>query len=349
MKSALTRLALQATPCLFAVGAALMPLTTHASVVLASQPVSSTAIITSTNNPRVATGTSGLVSDFSTDIAGVSGFPGSDAVFTLSCYTDAAATSPCAAPNTWTLTIPEASFTFDGVERTESAVITGGALLFDAAQYYVFTARPNNHFTQYGTSTGSYSLNYTFSGAASPSSVIDWFSIYFPAVYDPNAGAIASSSSLWGSIAGSTTLSVIVEQCSTSGNIFSYAICRTFAYLFTPGADALNEMAGVPALAATKFPFSWVAGMKDIYDGLTASSTENFIGLRLNLSTVDMASSTAFGRILPDVTLFGTSTVSRYIPDGFRQGWLYIIGLGLWLTLATDIFYGVRNRWHKTS
>lgn len=164
-----------------------------------------------------------------------------------------------------------------------------------------------------------------------------------PFTLGSTTSAIAASSSLWGSLQlASTSLS-----CST-GNLFSDGLCTGLSFLFVPSPSVLQAFTGLPSLYVTKFPFSYFVGVEQLYSSLSASTTANAGEVKIDFSSVDPATSTPFGGFLPDATLFSTSTITQYMPAWFWPTMQLWISLGLWLTLAADIFFSVRNKMHKT-
>lgn len=176
---------------------------------------------------------------------------------------------------------------------------------------------------------------------------INWSSIYFPTVFNASSTAIATSSGLWQSL----QLASSTIQCET-GNIFSSGICQALSFLFVPDPSILQQYVDLFATSSSsgffsRFPASYAAGISGAFGSLSASSTGNAALLEIDFSTVDPATSTPFGPLLPDAVLLSTSTIARYYPDPIRNTMNGLIGFGLWLALATDIFFTVRNRMHR--
>jgi len=144
---------------------------------------------------------------------------------------------------------------------------------------------------------------------------------------------VATSTSFFsGSASG--TLQAIANECSSTGNIFSEAMCRAAAYLFVPNPNVTNQYLTLATTTAQKFPFSYVFGISALFTGLTASSTTNMIAPKIAFSQYDPASSTPFGPFLPDLTFLSTSTIQRYMPSGFWSLIQTLMIAAIWLGLA---------------
>jgi len=178
-------------------------------------------------------------------------------------------------------------------------------------------------------------------GAQNP---VPWDAISFPQVYSTTSAAIAASSTLWGAYASSSQLQA---TCST-GNIFGDAFCTAISFLFLPNPNVINAYTTLfGTVLPTKFPFSLFFGVSAEFSTLSASSTANLGTVSINFSSVPSVASSSFGALLPNVTILSTSTITHYMPSGFWSGLQFLITCALWIGLATDIFYEVRNKLHR--
>lgn len=189
-------------------------------------------------------------------------------------------------------------------------------------------------------STVYYSTFY-WDGSNTPSSV-NWSAIQFPTVFSSTTAAIAASSSLWQSFALASTS----QQCD-SGNVFADAFCIAGSYLFIPNPNILNQWATLPQTLANDWPFSWIVQVQTAFNSQSASSTSNFPAYSLGYAGVDPASTTAMGGILPTFSFFSSSTVLQYVGSSNWAILQTLIAAALWLLLATDIFFTIRNRFHR--
>jgi len=167
-------------------------------------------------------------------------------------------------------------------------------------------------------------------GAVNISPIINWGNLQFA----------ATSTSLFAD--ATSTLEAIASQCDDAGNIFSRGLCWAGTYLFVPNPNVLNQYAALPQLVQTKFPFSWVSGVKEEFDTLSASSsTQSF---SVDMSTLGMGSTSPIGNVLPNITLFSTSTVTRFMPAGMWAAIQALMAAALWIALGYDIYITVRRR-----
>jgi len=172
---------------------------------------------------------------------------------------------------------------------------------------------------------------------------IPWGNISFPVVYSSSSQSIAASSSLWQNInfASSTV------QCET-GNLFSSGLCAAGVFLFVPNTGVLDAFAQMASTTIpSKFPFSWVYGFQGVYNQLTASSSANMIAVSIDFSSIDPATSTPFGGILPNATLLSSTTISTYLGSSMLSTLLFLSQCALWIMFGTFIFHDVQHRWLK--
>jgi len=221
-----------------------------------------------------------------------------------------------------------------------------------------YTGLPITYITDFQTAFGTttspaagnyymllYDANYAPTGEYFPfywtgfvpmvSSQIDFSQYYTPTVFSTTSAAIAASSSLWGAYASTSQLT---DTCTT-GNVFGDALCSAVAFLFVPNPNVVSGFTMIPTVAGTRFPFSWIYGVQAEFSSLSASSTKNMSTLSINFADLDIGSSTPMGSILPNVTVFSTTTVTQYIGLTTWQYFQDWIGFTLWLGLIADIFF----------
>jgi len=158
----------------------------------------------------------------------------------------------------------------------------------------------------------------------------------------------ATSSSMFSNQTASTTLENLAEQCSTSGNFFAEAICIAFAFLFTPSPAILTQWAELWEVEMpAKFPFTWMYGVSDTFDTLTASSTDNMIVLGMDFASVDPSVDSAFGPILPNATLMSSTTITQFMPAGFWTLMQTVITFALWFGFGLFVFHDAPIRFLK--
>jgi len=195
-----------------------------------------------------------------------------------------------------------------------------------------------------GTGSGAYCF-FTVLGDGSintsscQANSIPFGNISFPLPYATSSAAIAASSSLWESLqVASSSIS-----CST-GNFFTDGLCSAGAFLFVPNPNILNQYVGLPSALQSKFPFSWVYAVQTTVGSLSASSTANFGALSFGLGDLGIGSTTPMGNILPNVDVFSTTTLMKYMPIGVWNTGQSLIAISLWLGLIYFIFHDARRR-----
>lgn len=169
-----------------------------------------------------------------------------------------------------------------------------------------------------------------------------YYVVYGDASYTPNPTVL----SFYSDRSATSTLEAMNGSCAQVSNIFAEAVCIAFAFLFVPNPSVLNQYSELPETLAARFPFSYVAGVASAFTGLTASTTSNLppTQMAFHAPYAAISSTSPFGNFLPDVTILSTTTIYKYISPGMWSFLQNLIALGIWISLATYIFYDVRNK-----
>jgi len=232
----------------------------------------------------------------------------------------------------------------------------GAAFPLTAGQTYYILYGDNNHdFYFRGTSNVSYSFGsaggVTLGGSFTPNvsrglSMLNWqFALCDSSFCQMGIGlsfGSATSSSFWGQYNATDTLAALNNSCSQISNIFGSALCIAGSYLFVPDPSVLQGYADLGTVIESKKPFSYFYQVKDLYGSL-ASSTNSLPVYTYDLHSVDPATSTPMGAILPSFSILSSSTVTYFMPAGSLDTLLALAAIALYLTLAADIFFTIRN------
>lgn len=125
-------------------------------------------------------------------------------------------------------------------------------------------------------------------------------------------------------------------------NLFGFStldICASVQYLFYNSStlDAMNSFQNLGSILRAKAPFAYFYSVINIYNSSftgTATNSQSMPALSLNLS--DSA--------LPMViTIFSSSTISKYAGSSAVSLFRTLIGYALWLAFAYFIYYEIRN------
>jgi len=119
-----------------------------------------------------------------------------------------------------------------------------------------------------------------------------------------------------------------------------YGLCTSFAFLFVPSQTAVSGFQGTMSSASDKIPFSYFFDVKGTFEGLSASTTQNFQSYGLNLAILDSSSSTAMGPILPtgNFSFFSTTTINRFLPAGLHDILYFLMQAVIWVGLAFMLY-----------
>jgi len=225
----------------------------------------------------------------------------------------------------------------------------------DYTKYYKISTGAGGYITLTGTlyMAGTNSPVYTHgSGQLIPGGGSGITAMYYDIIGEFGSNGLtigsATSSSIFSGQDATSTLADLTAQCSQAGNIFAEGLCVGFSFLFMPSPAIIGGYTNLPADIATRFPISYIVGIKGIFDTLTASSSANMIAPVLDFKDNAPIATTSqgyvgFGNFMPSLTVLSTSTVEQYMPTGL---WAYLqslIAFALWLGLAFEIFFTARN------
>jgi len=175
---------------------------------------------------------------------------------------------------------------------------------------------------------------------------IDWTQITpaIPFTLGTSSTAIAASSSLWGALSTST-----ISTCN-SGDPVADAICAAGAFLLLPSPSVFEQFAELPTAEQAHWPFSWLYQVQTIVTGQTAT-TGNMPAYSMDLfsaaSTTFNSASTSMPDFLPSFTFFSSSTVMTYLPQTDWTALQTLLVAVLVLGLVADVFFTLRNRFHR--
>jgi len=133
-------------------------------------------------------------------------------------------------------------------------------------------------------------------------------------------------------------------SCDGVQNDVVWVACSVGAYLFIPSPVILNQWANLPSVISQRFPFSWLYGLQVMVTGTAASSSANMIAPGIDFGSVDPATSTPFGPILPTFTFLSSTTIQKYMPAGTWATFYFLMQMALWLLLLAYVVHWVNNR-----
>lgn len=180
---------------------------------------------------------------------------------------------------------------------------------------------------------------------------INWSSITAspPFTLGTTTTAIAASSSLWGSLSiASSSLACGTESITDPASYISVGICQGVSFLFIPAPTVLQQFAEIPNNFTQVFPFSWVYGFQAVFDNFEASSSENVYTANYNLASLPLlAASTSIGNVLPNVQVFGTTTIEQLMPTGVWNAIQSLLAASMWISLGYFIWRDTVKEMHR--
>jgi len=125
------------------------------------------------------------------------------------------------------------------------------------------------------------------------------------------------------------------------GLSISQGICNVGVFLFIPSSASIMGWNSNLNSLSSRAPFRWIGQMRTSLEGLTASSTDNYINLTLNFGTT----TAILG--FTQLTVISSTTLSKYYPDSIRTSTRNLIGIVFILLGVSFIYRDLQRVWHK--
>jgi len=125
------------------------------------------------------------------------------------------------------------------------------------------------------------------------------------------------------------------------GSSISNGFCRASLFLFAPSEQSLNQFLVLASSSQEKIPFSYVFGVYDQVNGLSATTTENVPTYTANLAAVGIGSTTPIGNILPNATWLSKATIDTYLPVGIHDALFFLARCGIWFVVIMMFYHRI--------
>lgn len=238
----------------------------------------------------------------------------------------------------------------DNTVATVQTFSTSTAATLDPTKYYSlrFTSSNGDNFpwTAYGSLNpiawpNGEATSTAISGCSNSNNMVSSTGIEdFAFALDSNPPAN------WSQFASTTIyvpgLSTSTVEVYCAGNVVETGICNVLTFLFVPSDASLSAfLENKNVLVETRFPFSWLTDMREIFNEITATTTENFINLSLDFGTTT--------EILGfnDLEVISTSTISKYLSTETRTSLKTLLATVFYLLAAGFLYRSVQGFWHK--
>jgi len=260
-------------------------------------------------------------------------------------YQSATAQLTCGA-TTASYTTDTATYWGNVIPSSQPSLLDNGSpVFFDVSDQtctvsidYTLIAGHPNKFDYYGEASSTHP-NWIVSGSGVASNVgVPYFS------FATNGFQITPSASSLG-IFFSGAVAFCNSAFASSTGIGAYignGLCVALGYLFVPTPESILQFGVIGDAAKTRLPFSYFYGIADIFQGLSASSTQNFPVYSFGLSQIDFASSTAMGPILPsNLEFLSSTTINKYMPVGMHDLLYNLMVLVIWVDVAFVLYHKI--------
>lgn len=139
----------------------------------------------------------------------------------------------------------------------------------------------------------------------------------------------------------STNFSTSSGFLDSLGQSISLGFCNVGSFLFVPSSSSLTQFYSLASSSQEKIPFSYYYGIRDVINGNSASSTQNFQTISLNLSSTGIGSTSPLGlsNIFPgDHELLSTTTIFTYISPTLYNLLMSLVVAAIWFAVALHIY-----------
>lgn len=210
-----------------------------------------------------------------------------------------------------------------------------GFTLNAGTQYYIyFTTSLGGNGTGSEIATDAFSRFYGFiSESANASGGFSLGATIFP-------GGISTSSA---AIECGANFSTSTGFLDTVGQSFSLALCNVGVFLFVPSTNSLQQWQGFASTTRGKIPFSYYYDFQGILNGSSASTTDNFQGLSIDLASVYASTTPLAAVIIPShIDLLSTTTVSKYVSSGMHTTLMFLASSAIWVMVLMHLYRRIR-------
>lgn len=128
------------------------------------------------------------------------------------------------------------------------------------------------------------------------------------------------------------------------GASVSQGVCNVAVFLFVPSSIAIANWQNLGSSTKSRIPFSYMYEAAAAYSTLTASSSNNFINVSLDMSSW---ASSSLVTLPSQWVVLSTSTVSQYYPDPIRITFRALMATALYLGLALWLYRKGQRALHK--
>jgi len=119
-------------------------------------------------------------------------------------------------------------------------------------------------------------------------------------------------------------------------------LCRVGSFLIVPSSSSLSQFSTLSDTLRGKIPFSYFYDVSDLYNGSTASSTQNMQSFTMSLGLIDFASSTSMGAMLPaSVNFLSSTTISTFLPAGMHDLLYNMMIYAIWIEVMYLLYHRI--------
>jgi len=124
------------------------------------------------------------------------------------------------------------------------------------------------------------------------------------------------------------------------GSYIGNGFCLALGYLFIPTPASLQQFGDVMTVFPNTLPFAYYYDVQTILDNATASTSENFKTFSIDFNSVDFATSTAMGHILPTTNFefLSSTTISQYVSPSMHDTLFFLARSGIWVTVMLVLY-----------
>jgi len=216
--------------------------------------------------------------------------------------------------------------------------------------------RPDVYYTLY---VGIFATNITSTGSylyGSPTSngfrIQNWcqYSSFPPCDNIGFKAYVALQAGSWSLVPTSTDSGILLsgaqDYCNDAfasstglGSTIANGLCVALGFLFIPSQASLAQYADYPDLMAQVIPFSYYYDVQDIIDGQSASTTENFSALSLDLRGTGVGSTTPWANVLPSSFAYlSSTTIMTYVSPTLYDLLFFLMRSAIWIAVMFHIY-----------
>lgn len=130
------------------------------------------------------------------------------------------------------------------------------------------------------------------------------------------------------------------------GQSIALGACNVSVFLFIPSQTAVNNFFNIEDSLSVRFPFAWYYDIKNVFLGLTASTSANYPTYAYDLSAAASTTPLAQNIIGSSLSLASPTSIQSFAGDSVWTTLRTLMSYMLWIAFAYFVYRKIQGIWH---